>query len=106
MESDNMDRQVGCYNCSKKCINVILWPGQKRFAYKCYGKDTYHMAAFKELDYSYQILGPAMEYGVDSYSTPQVLAFAIELYEAGILTDQDLPNFPSDSGSESVIYWK
>ena len=39
----------------------------------------------------------------DSYSTLQVLAFAIELYEAGILTDQDLPNFPSDSG-ERIRY--
>ncbi|HHT45758.1 MAG TPA: aldehyde dehydrogenase [Firmicutes bacterium] len=100
---DHMDRQVGCYNCPKKCVNVISWPGQKRFGYKCYGKDTYHMAAFKELDYSYQILGPAMEYGLDSYSTPQVLAFAVELYEAGILTDQDLPDFPSDSG-ERIRY--
>lgn len=100
---DNMDRQVGCYNCPKQCINVISWPGKKRFAYKCYGKDTYHMAAFKELDYTFEILGDAIEYGVDSYSTPQVLAFGVELYEAGILTDADLPNFPTDSG-ERIRY--
>ena len=40
-------------------------------------KDTYHMAAFLELDFSYEILGIAQEYGVDSYSTPQVMAFAL-----------------------------
>ena len=33
---------------------------------------------------------------MDGFSTPQVLAFAVELYEAGILTDSDLPDFPSD----------
>jgi hypothetical protein len=56
------------------------------------------MAAYKELDFNYDILGVTQEYGLDGFSTPQLLAFAIELYEAGILTDKDLPKFPSDSG--------
>ena len=94
---DHMDRQTGCYNCPKKCRNVIKWPGRPRFGYKCFGKDTYHMAAFLELDFSYEILGVAQEYGVDSYSTPQVIAFALELLEAGILTDKDFPGMPTDS---------
>lgn len=97
LKYDHMDRQVGCYNCPKKCINIISWPGRKRFGYKCYAKDTYHMAAFKELDFSYEILPVALEYGLDAYSTPQVIAFAIELYEVGILTDQDMPGFPSST---------
>ena len=91
-----MDRRLSCFNCPKKCCIVISYPGRKRFGYKCFGKDTYHMAAFQELDFSYDILGVALDYGLDSYSTPQVIAFAIELYEAGILTDKDLPGFPSD----------
>ena len=96
LKYDHMDRQTGCYNCPKKCHNVISWPGRKRFSYKCYGKDTYHMAAFQELDFSYDILGVAQELGLDSYSTPQVIAFALELLKAGILTDQDFPGMPSD----------
>lgn len=98
LKYDNMDRQIGCFNCPKACINVISYQGRRRFGYKCYGKDTYHMAAFKELDFTYEILGTALEYGVDSYSTPQAMAFAIELYEAGILTDKDMPDFPADNG--------
>jgi len=97
LKYDHMDRQTSCFNCPKKCRNVISWPGRRRFAYKCYGKDTYHMAAFQELDFSYEILGIAQEYGLDSYSTPQVIAFALELYEAGILTDEDFPGMPADS---------
>jgi aldehyde:ferredoxin oxidoreductase len=96
LKYDHLDRQTGCYNCPKKCHNVISWPGRKRFSYKCYGKDTYHMAAFQELDFSYDILGVAQELGLDSYSTPQVIAFALELLEAGILTDKDFPGMPSD----------
>ncbi len=95
---DNMDRQAGCYNCPKGCINVISWPGTKRFGYKCYGKDTYHMAAFKELDYTYGMLGQCLDWGVDSYSTPQAISLGIELYDSGVLTDQDIPNFPTDPG--------
>lgn len=94
---DHMDRQTGCYNCPKKCRNVINWPGRKRFGYKCFGKDTYHMAAFLELDFTYEILGVAQEYGVDSYAMPQVIAFALELLEAGILKDSDFPGMPADS---------
>ena len=45
----------------------------------------------------------ATEYGVDAFSTPQVMAFALELYEAGILTDQDLPGMPSDN--EARFTW-
>jgi aldehyde:ferredoxin oxidoreductase len=96
LKYDHMDRQTGCYNCPKKCHNVISWPGRKRFSYKCYGKDTYHMAAYQELDFSYDILGVAQELGLDSYSTPQVIAFALELLETGILTDKDFPGMPSD----------
>jgi len=93
---DHMDRWTGCWNCPKACHNLIKWPNRRRFSYKCYGKDTYHMAAFQELDFTYEILPVAMDLGLDSYSTPQVIAFALELLEAGILTEKDFPDMPSD----------
>ncbi len=91
-------RWTGCYNCPKDCHQAIQYPGRHPYFQKCYSKLTYAMAAYKELDFNYDILGVTQEYGLDGFSTPQVLAFAIELYEAGILTDQDLPGFPIDSG--------
>ena len=53
--------------------------------------------------FNYEILAFTQEYGLDGFSTPQVLAFAIELYEAGILTDEDLPDFP-ETGGERFFY--
>jgi aldehyde:ferredoxin oxidoreductase len=97
LKYDHMDRQTGCYNCPKKCRNVISWPGRKRFGYKCFGKDTYHMAAFLELDFSYDILGVAQEYGIDSWAAPQAMAFALELLQDGILKASDFPGMPADS---------
>ncbi len=96
LKFENMDRQTGCFNCPKICHNVIRMPGGRRFSYKCYAKDTFHMAAFQELDFSFEILPIAEEYGVDAYSTPQIIAFALELLEAGILTDNDFPGMPAD----------
>ena len=89
-------RDSGCYNCPKDCHYSISYPGRHKYFLKCFSKLTYCMAAFEEIDFNYDILGVTSAYGLDGFSTPQVLAFAVELYEAGILTDKDLPDFPSD----------
>jgi len=89
-------RWQGCYNCPKDCHQAISYPGRQTYFQKCYSKLTYAMAAYEGLDFNYNILGLTQEYGLDGFSTPQVLAFGVELYSAGILTDEDLPDFPSD----------
>lgn len=93
---DVRTRDSGCYNCPKDCHYTISYPGRQKYFLKCFNKLTYCMAAFEEIDFNYDILGLTSAYGLDGFSTPQVLAFAIELYEAGILTDKELPDFPSD----------
>ena len=40
---------------------------------------------------------------MDGFSTPQIMAFAFELKEAGILTDEDFAGCPSDN--EGRFYW-
>ena len=40
---------------------------------------------------------------MDGFSTPQIMAFAFELKEAGILTDEDFAGCPSDN--EGKFYW-
>jgi aldehyde:ferredoxin oxidoreductase len=91
-------RWTSCYNCPKDCHLAINYPGRQPYQIKCYSKLTYAMAAYEDLDFNYNILGLTQEYGLDGFSTPQVLAFGVELFEAGILTDEDLPDFPEASG--------
>ncbi len=90
-------RWTGCHNCPKDCHQAVKLPGRTPFFQKCYSKLTYAMAAYEDLRFNYEILAVTQEHGLDGYSMPQVLAFAVELYEAGILNDSDLPGFPSDS---------
>jgi benzoyl-CoA reductase subunit BamB len=96
-------RLISCYNCPMKCGATISPPGQPTYMMKCFSKLTYTMAAMSDLDFGLRIAQHATEYGVDGFSTPQVMAFAVELYENGILTDDDMPGFPSDN--EGRFYW-
>ncbi len=96
-------RLISCYNCPMKCGATISPPGQPTYMMKCFSKLTYTMAAMSDLDFGLRIAQHATEYGVDGYSTPQVMAFALELYENGILTDDDFPGMPSDN--EGRFYW-
>ena len=99
IQDNAVERLISCYNCPMKCGGIISYPalGVSKYMMKCYSKLTYTMAALSDLEFGFKIAGLAQEYGVDGYTTPQVMAFAVELYEANILTDQDLPGFPSDS---------
>ena len=96
-------RLISCYNCPMKCGALISVPGISTYMMKCFSKLTYTMAAFSDLDFGFRIAQRATEYGVDAFSTPQVLAFGLELYEAGILTDQDMAGMPSDN--EGRFHW-
>jgi len=96
-------RLISCYNCPMKCGATISVPGISTYMMKCFSKLTYTMAAYSDLDFGFKIAQRATEYGVDAYSAPQVMAFALELYEDGILTDRDMAGMPSDN--EGRFYW-
>lgn len=103
-------RLISCYNCPMKCGATISLPNMPTYMMKCFSKLTYTMAAYVEdLDFAFRIAQRATEYGVDGFSTPQTMAFAVELYEAGILTDKDFAGTdtyeacPKDN--EGRFYW-
>ena len=96
-------RLISCYNCPLKCGATISIPGLPTYMMKCFSKLTYTMAAYSNLDFGLRIAQRATEYGVDGYSAPQVMAFALELLENGILTADDFPGMPEDS--DGRFYW-
>jgi len=96
-------RLISCYNCPMTCGATISMPGLPTYMMKCFTKLTYTMGAFSDLDFGLRIAQKATEYGVDGFSAPQVMAFALELLENGILTDKDFPGMPEDN--EGRFYW-
>jgi benzoyl-CoA reductase subunit BamB len=96
-------RLISCYNCPMKCGAIISLPGMSTYMMKCFSKLTYTMAAYSDLEFGFRIAQRATEYGIDGFSGPQVLAFAFELLEAGILNEKDFEGCPSDN--EGKFYW-
>ena len=102
-----VERLISCYNCPAQCGGIIRHPSLGRYLMKCYSKLTYPMAAYSDLDFGFKIIGIAQEYGVDGYTAPQAMALAVELYEDGILTDEDMPGFPpkNNGTDEDRHFW-
>ncbi len=94
-QTDAIKRLISCYNCPQQCGALISKDNVPRYMMKCFSKLTYGMAAYVDnLDFGFRIVQQAPEYGVDGFSTPQILAFAVELKENGILTDKDFEGCP------------
>jgi len=102
--ANSRKRLISCYNCPCKCSAIIEVPEYPTYVMKCFSKLTYVMAAMVDnLDFGLKIAAKAQHYGLDGYTTPQVMAFAIELYEAGILTGKELKGIPNDK--EGQFFW-
>ncbi len=106
--TDTMDRMrtrlLSCHNCPMKCGAAISVDTRMcSYMMKCFSKLTYTMGAFSDLEFGLRIAQKATEHGVDAFSAPQTMAFAIELLEAGILADKDFPGMPPDN--EGRFYW-
>jgi len=96
-------RLISCYNCPMTCGATISMPGLPTYMMKCFTKLTYTMGAFSDLDFGLRIAQKATEYGLDGFSAPQVMAFALELLEEGILSPADFPGLPEDN--EGKFYY-
>jgi len=96
-------RLISCFNCPMTCGATLSLPGLPTYMMKCFTKLTYTMGAFSDLNFGLKIAQRATEYGLDGFSAPQVMAFALELLDNGILTDKDFPEMPEDN--EGKFYY-
>ncbi|HEY3276944.1 MAG TPA: aldehyde ferredoxin oxidoreductase C-terminal domain-containing protein [Syntrophorhabdaceae bacterium] len=103
-QKEGIKRLISCFNCPQHCGALISYKDTPRYMAKCFGKLTYAMASYVDtMDFAWKTLQRATEYGMDSFSTPQIIAFGIELYDAGILTDKDFDGAPKDK--EGRFLW-
>jgi len=105
-------RLISCFNCPQHCGALISFRDVPRFKQKCFTKMTYCMGAYvDDLAFNFSISQKATEYGLDGFGTPQCLAMAVELREAGILTEEDFagtdeyPPCPPAEDKEGTFYW-
>ena len=91
-----VEREISCYSCPKSCSNVITTKDGQKITYKCAAKDIYQMMDSRESGLGDVVFPVAREYGLDSFSTPEILDFTLKLLKAGILTEKDFPGMPSE----------
>nr|NJM04633.1 aldehyde dehydrogenase [Desulfobacula sp.] len=97
-------RFISCFNCPQQCGGLIMHKDVPPYMMKCFSKLTYLMGAYvDDLSFGFEIGKKAFEYGLDSFSTPQILAFAVELRKAGIFSDKDFEGCPEDK--EGQFNW-
>ncbi len=96
VETSEMLRGTACYNCPKECHQVVSLPQSGKYFLKSYCKLAYAKSAYPDTKLNYNVLYALQDYGLDELSMHHALAFAVDLFKAGILTDAELPEFPAD----------
>jgi aldehyde:ferredoxin oxidoreductase len=96
IETSERLRGTGCYNCPKECHQAFALPGGRKYFLKSYLKLIYAMAAYPELPLNFEVLYALQDSGLDEPGMAQTYAFVMDLYNSGILGDEDLPDFPAE----------
>ncbi len=104
-QGKRVERLISCHNCPVKCVGLVSHEElAQRHMLKCSQHVRYVVAAKTDsLDFGFKMACLSDEYGIDGFTAPLVIAFALELYENGILTDDDFPGMPPDN--EGRFYW-
>lgn len=112
IQTGAIQRFISCYNCPQQCGVLIQHQDNPPYMAKCFSKLSYLFGAVvDDQNFSWKICSRAFRYGVDSFSTPQVLAFAVELRQDGILPESDFagtdayPPCPPPEDKEGVFFW-
>jgi len=104
---DSEFRQIirnACYNCGIRCKSVSPRSDGGYTFIKCLSR-TYPLVCDKSIDWNFGTRCHELceEYGLDSVSVGRTIAFAIELYEKGILTKAETDGMDLEWGNQEVF---
>ncbi len=100
---DYRRRQISCSNCSLRCKHTIRTPDDEYSFIKCVSWYCF-IACCKIQDLSFAIKCYTLceKYGFDTLSCAHLIAFAIDLYEKGILTKKDTEGIHLEYGNADL----
>lgn len=100
-----MVRTGTCANCGISCKTVVALPDGSYTIVKCQSYFNFMLACkIRDLGFSLKCYQLCENYGLDVISTASCLAFAIELYQQGILTPADTDGLHMDWGDPDVAF--
>jgi len=97
---------VSCSNCGMPCWKRAVPLPNGEYAYpKCQTFFEFiHASKIEDFNFSLKCVSLCERYGLDVMSTGYLVAFAIDLYEKGILTEQDTGGMRLEYGNEEVVF--
>ena len=104
-------KNVGCYNCPIACGRHVKVESKidPKYNFEGAGPEYETLAAFgsntmltDDLEVISICNNICNQYGIDTISTGSIIAWAVEAYEKGILTEKDL-GFKLKTGNRSII---
>ncbi len=98
-------RRPSCYNCQLSCRSTIrLSDGGYAFL-KCQSWFTFLLACkIQDFAFNAKCYHLCERYGLDSISTANIVAFAIDLYLKGILTEKDTEGMHLEYGNANLAF--
>ena len=94
-----------CANCGISCKTVVALPDGSYTTVKCQSYFNFMLACkIRDLEFSLKCYQLCENYGLDVISTASCLAFAIELYQQGILKKADTEGIRLDWGDPDVAF--
>jgi len=96
---------ASCHGCGVRCRLGFALPGGRHYYQKCQSWFQF-MATSKIIDFDFDVECGRLcqHYGFDVISVSRCIAFAIDLYEKGILTKQDTGGMHLEWGDREVIF--
>jgi aldehyde:ferredoxin oxidoreductase len=97
-------KRAGCYGCPVQCMDHYQLDNGKRGVVSCemYNAVVYYVRCFdSETSLESAIL--CQRYGMDVVSTMAIIAWLMEIYERGIINDDDTNGIPMQWGSPEAI---
>lgn len=104
--SRHLVREPSCYNCPFKCMATVSLPELGRpITLKCTSWWSFMCACkIMDLEFSVRCLDLCFRHGLDHLSTANRIAFAIALYQNGILGRNDTGGISLEYGNREVAY--
>jgi aldehyde:ferredoxin oxidoreductase len=98
-------RELSCYNCGLNCKRTLKRPDGLYAAIKCQSWWAF-MVSTKTIDYDFALKCYSIceDNGLDTVSVARYIAFAIDLFEKGILTKGDTEGLELSWGRREVVF--
>lgn len=98
-------RQIACWNCTIRCKHGVRLQNGSYSVVKCVPWYSF-MACCKiqDLDFGVRCYHLCEKYGFDALSSAYLVAYAIDLYEKGILTRADTGGLHLEYGNPEVAF--